>query len=175
MSLLATLRTKKQKRAAATMTVATDATHVRTQDPTVAKVAKVTVASPEKTPWAANDPAPPVPVTDPDLWCWPHTQAMNSNEVNIFMARLARFTARGLGHDEAERQVDALVIRDRKDDDRQLCLECTYLQGFGRWRCGNWRRSGMASDGLAFEFVLMLQRCPGFSPAIRTHDPAQIT
>lgn len=175
MTLLATLRAKKQNRAIATMTVATDATHVGVRPLSVARVAPVTVASPEKSLWAANDPAPLAPVTDPDFWCWPRTQAMSATEVNIFTIRLARFTSRGLGHDEAERLVDALVIRDREDDDRQLCLECTYLQGFGRWRCGNWRRSGMASDGLSVEFVLMLQRCPGYSPAIGANDPAQIT
>jgi hypothetical protein len=162
MSLLATLRAKKQNRAVATLPVATDATVVGVQPPTVARVAPVTVARPQKTPWAANDPATPAPVTDPDLWCWPHTHAMNTTEVDTFMARLARFTDKGLSHDEAERLADALVIRDREVDDRRLCLECIHLQGFGRWRCGNWQAADVGRQGLARDLVRMLQRCGGF-------------
>lgn len=58
MSLLATLRARKQNREVATLTVATGATHEGTNAPTVARVASVTVASPEIRQWAAaNDPS----------------------------------------------------------------------------------------------------------------------
>ena len=113
---------------------------------------------------AANDGLPPdiAPATDPDRWCWPHTQAMNTREIDTFTERLARFTEKGLTYGDAERLADALVIRDREGDDRRLCLECAYLQGDGRWRCGNWIQADMARDGLARDLVLMLQRCGGF-------------
>jgi len=58
MSLLSTLRMKKQFRKAATLTLATPATDKGVQGPTVAKVATVTVASlklPKLS--AANDPS----------------------------------------------------------------------------------------------------------------------
>lgn len=97
------------------------------------------------------------------LQTWPNTQAMNPGEVDTFTARLARFTDKGVSYDDAERLADALVIRDRQGDDRRLCLECTHLQGTGRWRCGNWKQAEMARDGLARDLVLMLQRCGGFA------------
>lgn len=154
MSLLATLRAKKQNLEAATLTVATDATHEGIQAPTVSRVAPVTVATPRETLWAANDP---------DFWCWPHSPAMNTAEIKAFTARLARFTDKGVSHEDAERLADALVIRDREGDDRRLCLECTHLQGFGRWRCGNWQAADVSQQGLARDLVLMLQRCRGLN------------
>lgn len=167
MSLLATLRAKKLIRevatsTVATSTVATDATHEWVTAPTVASVATVTVASPEKTD-AANDGEHTVTVAALDRWCWPHSPAMNTTEVDTFTARLARFTDKGVGYDEGERLADALVIRDRNGDDRRLCLECHHLQGFGRWRCGNAQAADVAQQGLACDLVLMLQRCDGFT------------
>lgn len=97
-----------------------------------------------------------------DLHTWPHSQAMNPGEVETFTARLARFTDKGVAYAEAERLADVLVMRDREGDDRALCLECLHLQGYGRWRCGNWRAADVARLGLARDLVLMLQRCPGF-------------
>lgn len=162
MSLLATLRAKKQNREVATLTVATGATHEGVKAPTVARVATVTVAKPGKTPWAANDSATPEPALDPNRWCWPHSTAMNSAEIDLFLSRLARFTDKGLSYGDAERMVEKLVIRDREGDDRRLCLECSHLQG--SWRCGNHVRAGVGRD-LPFELVLMLQRCPGLQGA----------
>ena len=106
--------------------------------------------------------ADPAPASDPDRWCWPHSPAMNTGEIDTFMARLARFTDKRVSYDEAERLADALVIRDREGDDRRLCLECPHLQGFGRWRCGNCQAADVARQGLARDLVLMLQRCGGF-------------
>lgn len=113
---------------------------------------------------AANDAAAPdtAPSTDPDRWCWPHSVAWNSKEIDTFTARLARFTDKGLGLEDAERLADALVSRDRQGDDRRLCLECTLLQGAGRWRCGNWQQADVAREALARDLVLRLQRCSGF-------------
>lgn len=123
---------------------------------------------------AANDATPPdpAPSTDPDGWCWPHSQAMNTVEIDTFMARLGRFTDKGVSHDEAERLADALVSRDREGDDRRLCLECAHLQGAGRWRCGNWQQADVARDALARDLVLMLQRCAGFA-ALGPHQPSE--
>ncbi len=58
---------------------------------------------------ASNDPAP-----DPDRLCWPHTQAMNTAEIDTFTGRLATFTDRGLTLAEAEALADRLVVRDRR-------------------------------------------------------------
>lgn len=165
MSLLATLRAKKQNREVATLTVATSATHEGVKTPTVARVATVSVAWHQEMPCAANDPVPPAPVTAPDLWCWPYTQVMNTTELGTFMARLSRFTDKGLSHDDAERLADALVIRDRDGDDRRLCFECAYLQGVHRWRCGNWQLASVSREGLGLDLVRLMQRCGGFKVA----------
>ena len=116
---------------------------------------------------AANDGAitDSAPTTDPDRCCWPASPAMNSGEIDAFTARLARFTGKGVNYDDVERLADGLVIRDREGDDRRLCLECTHLQGYGRWHCGNWQAAEVAQQGLARDLVLMLQRCGGFKTA----------
>lgn len=108
---------------------------------------------------AANDPAP-----DPDRWAWPHSDAMNTGEIDTFTARLSRFTDKGLSLTDAEALADKLVIRDRESDDRRLCLECLHLHRGGR--CGNWQRAGVAMAArdawLPGELVQRLQRCDGF-------------
>ncbi len=159
MSLLATLRAKRLKREVATLTVATVATPAEPRAPTVARVATVTVASAEK--------LPPAVALDSDRWCWPNSPAMNTREIDTFTARLALFTDKGESLDDAERLADRLVIRDREGDDRRLCLECAHLQGYGRWRCGNWQAADVARQGLAGDLVLMLQRCRGYSGALK--------
>lgn len=111
---------------------------------------------------AANDATATTPAADPDRWCWPHSTAMNGREIGTFTARLARFTDRGLTLAQAEQAADRLVIRDRENDDRALCLECTHLQGAGRLRCGNWQPADVAREQLAPDLVTMLQRCLGF-------------
>ncbi len=127
-------------------------------------------------PLAALHPAPGLAL-DADRSCWPHSSAMNAQEIDTFTARLGRFTDKGMGYDEAEALADPagpagladkLVLRDREADDRRLCLECRHLHGWpGRWRCGNWQQAGMARDGLARDLVLMLQRCNGYHPALQ--------
>ncbi|NWF45281.1 hypothetical protein F3K02_08450 [Hydrogenophaga sp. D2P1] len=114
---------------------------------------------------AANDAAAETLAADTDRYCWPHSDAMNGQEIDTFTARLAQFTDKGLSLDDAERSADKLVIRDRESDDRRLCLECAHLQGRGRWRCGNWGVADVARDGLAPDLVKILQRCSGYPPA----------
>ncbi len=127
--------------------------------PDMAPIPKTGADSP-----AANDQTP-----DPDRWCWPHTVAMNTREIDTFTARVARFTDKGLGLDDAEEQADKLVGRNRESDDRRLCLECVYLSGHSvrAWACRNWQRAGVASQAkdaqLSSALVCQLQRCDGFS------------
>ena len=162
---LADLMKKGSLRNLTTVTVATVATVRSDSPPSVASVATVSVATAQKQ--AANDPTP---VTqDPDRWAWPHSAAMNGAEIDTFTARLARFTDKGVSHGDAERLTDKLVMRDREQDDRRLCLECTHLSGYGAssWRCGNWQRAGVAIRArdvqLPADLVQQLQRCDGFT------------
>lgn len=107
---------------------------------------------------------------DPDADCWPHSTAMNGAEIDLFTARLHRFTDKGLTLINGEALADKLVFRDREADDRVACLECRHLTGFGHtsWRCGNWQAAEIAmrprDTQLPADLVLQLQRCEGFTP-----------
>lgn len=114
---------------------------------------------------AANDTPAETLAANPDRCCWPYSEAMNGQEIDTLIVRLALFTDKGLSQDEAERLADKLVVRDRESDDRRLCLECVHLQGHGRWRCGNWSAAGVAQNGLASELAKTLQRCNGYATA----------
>lgn len=118
-----------------------------------------------------------LPAHEPDRWCWPHSTAMTGSEMDLFTARLARFTDKGVTHGDAESLADKLVTRDRDGDDRALCLECTHLAGWRTsWRCGNWQAAGIARQArdaqLPADLVLTLQRCDGLTHAF---TPAPVT
>ena len=98
--------------------------------------------------------------------------AMPDKSADLYAARLARFTDKGVTQIDAESLADRLVIRDRDTDDRALCLECRHLAGYGRasWRCGNWQAAGVAisqrDSQLPADLVLQLQRCAGLTRAV---------
>lgn len=117
---------------------------------------------------AVNDPV--VSATDnPNRWCWPVSNAMNTVEIDTFLARMERFTTKGMAIADGEVLADKLVIRDRDQDDRKVCLECRHIAGHGAgsWRCGNWQASGVAMRSrdaqLSADLVVQLQRCDGFT------------
>ena len=108
-------------------------------------------------------------IEDPDRWCWPHSSAMNGVEIDTFTARLHKFTDKGLVRNDGEALADKLVLRDRDQDDRRVCLECKHLAGHGAgsWHCGNWQAAGIAlysrDARLPADLVVQLQRCDGFA------------
>lgn len=98
---------------------------------------------------------------DPDRWCWPHSAALTSAEIEVFFSRLAQFTDKGMSYVDAERLADSLVNRDREGDDRRMCLECSALSSNGR--CLVAARSGLSGADRRLEPVInVLQRCEGF-------------
>ena len=102
-----------------------------------------------------------MPAADPDRASWPHSEAWNEAETALFSKRLLAFAGKGLHMSEAEALADKLVIRDRDQHDRRLCLECrNCLQS----RCTNWRAAGLGQPGLPATLVGVLQRCGGFRP-----------
>lgn len=106
---------------------------------------------------------------DPNRWCWPQSSAMNGAEIDTFAARLHKFTDKGLSRNDGEALADKLVLRDRDQDDRRVCLECKHFAGHGAgsWRCGNWQAAGIALRSrdaqLPADLVVQLQRCDGFT------------
>lgn len=165
MSLLQLLK-KGGIRKSATAIVATIATDGTSQVPKVATIAGVAVAKEQVFETIAHRPD----TTDPDRWCWPNSTAMNTREIDIFKARLARFAIVGISNIEAERLADNLVTRDRDADDRRLCMECRHLSGRGARRCGNWQAAGISLKAreveLPADLLRQFQYCNGFASAI---------
>lgn len=138
----------------------------------VSSVSRVPLHISEKKEASNDSPAAqalnPEPDADPDRWCWPHSSAMNTGEIDLFTARLARFTDKGLSITDGDELADKLVFRDRELDDRRVCLECSHFAGHGSgsWRCGNWQTAGVAVRArdaqLSTDLVMQLQRCDGF-------------
>lgn len=109
----------------------------------------------------ANDSTP----LDPDRWCYPHTEAMNTAEINTFAKRATTFNRRGLSSLESETVAYRLVNRDRDAaDNRGACVECRGLTGNGPYQCSKWRAADLDGALLARQLVTMLQRCDGFAP-----------
>lgn len=111
---------------------------------------------------------------DPDCWCWPHSSAMNSAEIDTFARRLHKFTDKGLSRNDGEALTDKLLLRDRDQDDRRVCRECQHFAGHlsGSSRCANWQAAGIAIRSrdaqLPADLVMHLQRCGGFASSIPT-------
>ena len=115
---------------------------------------------------AANDSAP-----DPDGWCWPQSGAMNTREIDIFTARVLRFTAKELGLDDAEALADKLLKRDRDLDERRLCLECINLiRPRSAWSCTKWRAAGLGEIRVPSDLMQLLQRCDAFNAFDHGHQ-----
>ena len=182
---LASLLKRGSLRGAANAIPANSAKHDFYSPPTLARLATLALANtPDR---AENDPTQsptndgelipkeggqvPTPAAlDPDRHCWPHTDAMNSQEIDTFTARLHRFTDKGMTLTEGEALADKLVTRDRELDDRRLCLECTHLAGYAQtFGCRAWQRAAIAikarDSGLPGDLVRTLQRCDAFKAA----------
>lgn len=177
----------------ATVTSATSATEVKKSSQSVAAVATVAVAQAQSKaandpakgqdthPQEGNAPSKGIegdvgmllnevdslPIADlvpnVDLQCWPHTQAMNTAEIDVLKARINLFMRHGLDYTESEALADGLVIRDRELDDRRLCLECRHLRAVGdAWVCTQWRQAGLVGSAVPTDSVKLFQRCRGF-------------
>ena len=104
---------------------------------------------------------------------------MSSAEIDTFEARLHKFINKGLARNDGEVLADRLVLRDREQDDRRVCLECQHFAGHraGSWRCGNWLRAGVATRALyaalPANLVNQLQRCAGFTLFSVGYEPSR--
>ena len=84
--------------------------------------------------------------------------------------RLVGLTNKGLSLDQAKEVAQRLDLR-TQGDERILCYECHHLKGYvGLWRCGNWRKAGIAireaGSGLG-DMVNLFQKCNGFNQSIK--------
>ena len=114
-------------------------------------------------PAAKTDVEPPAAVpaaVDPDRWCWPHSDAMNSAELAEFVTRRSRLMRWGWVESAAEVLAERLAKRGRDADDRVSCTDC---QHYRPGRCGNHGLAGLRVPDLSRDLAGLLQRCPGFA------------
>ena len=91
-----------------------------------------------------------------------HADGWSDTEIKVFMMREARFIRLGRVAD-AEHVAERLTLRDRKHDDRRMCLKCAALVDNGR--CGNHRRAGLKAPDVGRDMATVLQRCADFQPS----------
>lgn len=106
-----------------------------------------------------------------DKNCWPHSSAMNTFEIDMFVQRACRFAGWGLSPADAEGLADRLVSRDRDDDGRRVCFECRHFRTAVGWRCTNRRLVGggflvRTDGGLDGDLAQTLHRCNGYAPLV---------
>jgi hypothetical protein len=103
-----------------------------------------------------------------DLWCYPNSSAMNTDEIAIFQARVSQYKSCGLDAEKSEALAGKLFMRDREQgaDDRISCLECRHLVNVNGWYCKNWQQSKVCiwerDAYVGTDWVMLIQRCDGF-------------
>lgn len=115
----------------------------------------------------ASGPTPPRrsgnPLMTPEQGDDCHAGGWDDAEIEVFTVREARFMRLGRVAD-AEHLAERLTLRDREQDDRRLCLECTSLAN--NRRCELAAQGRLAGADRRLEPVpTILQRCPGFTLA----------
>lgn len=95
----------------------------------------------------------------------PEQLAPPGQAVDVFTARLALFTDRGLSMGDAKAIAERLAKRDLEQDERRLCMECMHLSGgTNSRRCSQWQKIGLIRGAaIPGELVMLLQRCAGFN------------
>jgi hypothetical protein len=92
-----------------------------------------------------------------------HTPCWDDAEIEAFTTRVLLFVRRGMSPDDADDLAERLTLRDRKGDDRRMCIECSHLERSGR--CAMARAGRLDGADRRLEPVqTVLQRCEGFAP-----------
>lgn len=90
-----------------------------------------------------------------------HAGGWTDAETSAFRKRESLVLARGYAPEDAEAVAEALTMRDRRGDDRRICLECTHLGERGRCIAASAGRIGGADRRLE-PVPTILQRCEAF-------------
>jgi hypothetical protein len=86
--------------------------------------------------------------------------AWTDADIAAYCVRRDRLIRWGWAEPEAEKLAERLVKRDREQDDRVTCVECSHYRP---GRCGNHQGAGLHSPESGRDLAAMLQRCPGFT------------
>jgi len=89
-----------------------------------------------------------------------HSPCWSDAEIDAFQAREAHFTRMGRAADATD-LAERLTLRDRQQDDRRLCLECSWLGDTGRCVAAATGRLPGADQRLE-PVQTILQRCVAF-------------
>ena len=103
---------------------------------------------------------PLMTVEQGDACHWP---VWSDAEIVAFTTRTLYFMRRGVNATDSDDLSERLTLRDREQDDRTLCLECTHYRP---GRCGNHVRAGLGGHALPRDMATQLQHCPGFTPLL---------
>jgi len=153
--------------------VANPAPEVSQQGQELAGLATLAISHAPKpaTPAPSASPATPAPTPappDPDRWCWPHSEAMNTAELHALQTHITHLQRLGLGLEAAERLADQRVWAQRQLATPRTCLQCRHLSGqAGALYCRNALQAGLSGQErvslLSPDWVAALQRCNGFA------------
>lgn len=85
-------------------------------------------------------------------------------ENDALSAQVVLFVRRGLSPEDADQLAIRLAQRDRQEDDRRLCIECSHLgKSAGIWQCHKWQQRQHYSADIPDDLVtLTLHRCKLF-------------
>jgi len=61
-----------------------------------------------------------------------HADAWSADTIGAFIVRRDAFLRRGYGTDDADDLAERLTLRDREQDGRRMCVECSHLGERGR-------------------------------------------
>ena len=90
---------------------------------------------------------------DTDRCCWPHSDAMNTAEIERFLTRLQQFIEHGVSEPDAERLADELVLADRRSSScaSSSSAPATPAQPAARScaACANLTRRGTCTEPVA--------------------------
>jgi hypothetical protein len=90
-----------------------------------------------------------------------HAESWNADTIDAFTARRDAILRRGYSADDADDLAERLTLRDREQDDRRMCIECTHLGERGRCLAAAVGRLPGADRRLE-PVPIILQRCEGF-------------
>lgn len=110
-----------------------------------------------------SSPPPPRPSHEPLMEreygdaC--HARGRDDAEIEAFATRVERF--RRLGRADADVLAEGLMLRDRDQDDRRMCIECSHLGERGRCVAAATGRL-QGADRRLEPVQTLLQHCPAF-------------
>jgi hypothetical protein len=108
---------------------------------------------------------------DIDQYCWPASDAMNSDEIALFHVRVEDYMDRGIDQEKAEAMADALVLRDRARVNAAPAKTCTSCASFRLGYCVTAKLALLSKKHdrveVGTDLANMKQNCPAYQSVRR--------